>query len=296
MVYIYICVDIHSPPKVYSNCDAFSFVRFIFYMVCITTPGFTGPKPPASKAKVLRTTMGERRPFSGQRGPLVSRSETWTVWGTVDIRWCAEALGGDWMTAIAWMIFDVVFWQLTYHVQYTWQRHIIIRNSNIVTFSSGNWGNVCLCTSLSKNKRCRCTQTTNPCTEKQSWNPVLFVFDPRGHVHFSYQNLSHSFSYFSWWGMGVTTGRDVLATTPVGVILSPRRHEFDLTIEVWRDPVEFFRIKMILWGFHWIWMTMLMLMLLFWIHFMKRYTYSCQNSKFHQTKWNIMLLFKRKPI
>lgn len=188
------------------------------------------------------------------------------------------------------------WWQLTYHVQYTWQRHIIIRNSNIVTFSSGNWGNVCLCTSLSKNKRCRCTQTTNPCTEKQSWNPVLFVFDPGGHVHFSYQNLSHSFSYFSWWGMGVTTGRDVLATTPVGVILSPRRHEFDLTIEVWRDPVEFFRIKMILWGFHWIWMTMLMLMLLFWIHFMKRYTYSCQNSKFHQTKWSIMLLVQEKPI
>ena len=28
------------------------------------------------QAKVLRTTMGERRPFSGQRGPLVSRSET----------------------------------------------------------------------------------------------------------------------------------------------------------------------------------------------------------------------------
>ena len=148
------------------------------------------------------------------------------------------------------------WWQLTYHVLYTWQRHIIINNSNIVTFSSGNWGNVCLCTSLSKNKRCRCTQTTNPCTEKQSWNPVLFVFDPGGHVHFSYQNLSHSFSYFSWWGMGVTTGRDVLATTPVGVILSPRRHEFDLTIEVWRDPVEFFRIKMILWGFHWIWMDL----------------------------------------
>lgn len=61
-------------------------------------------------------------------------------------------------------------------------------------------------------------------------------------MHFSYQKLSHMFSYFSWWGMG----RDVLATAPVGVILSPRRHEFDLTIEVWRDPVKFFRIKMIL--------------------------------------------------